>query len=203
MKELYDQCFRFVDQRMKLIDKPGVTRQTAMQTIAKPTIVCRYCKKPGHTINECLKAKSKPRVDVPCRSWNPLTKTCTWEKSTGGKCKFKHTYESASSVESESPDSDGIAWMISTREKPKKNTIAKEVFKTLQSGGAKVWKNHWVIDGAATVNLSNGINFIPGTKRAKSTIIEVVGRNQIECAEVADYSIEIYLPSGTGPLLCL
>ena len=67
-----------------------------------------------------------------------------------------------------------------------------QVYKTLVGKGqmAAGMQNHWVLDGAATINLSNGSNFMPGTKHSKSTIIEVVGRTHIECTEVADFKID-------------
>jgi hypothetical protein len=195
--DLYNQCWRFVDKRMKLIDKPITTKQAAYQTVSKvPT--CNYCKKPGHSVNECRKPKIKPI----CRGWDPKTKVCQYEKRTSRKCSFRHNDGSVSSVE-EGEEND-IVWMFTNstlrkppREQSVKNVINHQVFKTMTSKANISYANQWVLDGAATINLSNGEGHIPGTKRSKETIIEVVGRSKIICSEVANFNIPIFLPNGS------
>ena len=84
--------------------------------------------------------------------------------------------------------------MFTARSKPDKNMVNNEVFKTLTARRAdKTFYNDWVIDGLATINLSNGVGYIEGTKKSKETVFEVVGRTKILCNEVADYSIPIYV----------
>jgi hypothetical protein len=97
---------------------------------------------------------------VVCKSWNKTTKVCTWEKKTGGKCKFNHE-ESVSAVEAVEEDpqesSSEIAWMfhapVLSRKRACKNIIQHQVYKTLTTPSKERACNKWVIDGAATLNL--------------------------------------------------
>ena len=104
-------------------------------------------------------------IVIPTR-WDPKTRICSYEKQfPSRKCRFKHISESVSSVENEvednAPDVNDhgeIAWMFTARTKPEKNIVNNEVYKTLTARRAdKTFCNDWVIDGGASINLSNDI----------------------------------------------
>ena len=196
-KSLYEQCFKFADKRMKLLDRPVVPRQTAFQ-VSTPTTTCTHCKQAGHKWKECPEKKKQrdERAKTLCRSWNASERLFYFEKRTGRKCGYKHPSESVGSIEAQEPPFQReIAWMFhEPRTVPSKKAIKSEVYKTITGrAGDRCFDDKWVMDGGATTNLSNGIGFIPGTKKSKTTIIEVVGQTKITCSEVADYELPIFL----------
>ena len=182
-RELYDQIYRFTDKRMRTMEKEAstVVKHAAFQAVAKQPF-CTYCKKSGHIIKDCTKTKTRKAVDIVCGKWNKITKLCDYESKTGFKCKFKHSDEAAHLVIDEQP-CDGIAWMV--------GAVGEWVIENM-TGSAK--ENYWVLDGGATINLSNGHGFIPGTRKSKKTIIEVVGGAKITSIASADYKIDCFVP---------
>jgi hypothetical protein len=209
-KDLYDQCYKFADKRMKILNPTTTAKGTAFY-VSKQTTTCNYCKKSGHIIKDCptkpplspeeRKRREERRV---CRTWNDTTKICRYEKDTGKKCRFKHPNSVNSVQEADAdPDSDpNIVWMFTStrlRVPPPRNVIQGTTFNILTSRPKdRTWAQKWIIDGAATINLSNGVGYLPGTKKSKLTVIEVVGQAKVECYEVADFDIPTFLPDGSA-----
>ena len=93
------------------------------------------------------------------------------------------------------PPNSEVAWMFSVNElhNPLPLKLKDKIFQTISARGGEIAEpDLWVLDGAVTTNLSNGIGFIPGTKRPSTTTIEVVGRTHIKCLEVADFMIDAW-----------
>ena len=215
-EDMYQQAFSFADKRMKLIDKPSATRQTAFNVTSK---FCHYCKKNGHLISECLTKVRQSKITRPktrdnpveCRSYNPQTGVCAWEqRNKGAKCNFLHKQQNVHLLEdNESADADAHSvpqptFMITfapeqkrCRSQPTAPAIQRQIYTTITRAKGTAIANNWVIDGAATINISNGVGAIPGSIRQHTTILEVVGKQKITCHEVADFSIEVYLPDGS------
>jgi hypothetical protein len=61
----------------------------------------------------------------------------------------------------------------------------------------------WVIDGAATISISNGQGCVKGSLRSKQTILEVVGQTRIICDQVCDHVLDCYTPKGTTKQITL
>ena len=79
----------------------------------------------------------------------------------------------------------------SESQQPQLPFVTNEIFQNITANtGTPIVPGLWVLDGAATTNLSNGIGFIPGTKKNHVTIIEVVGKSQLKCDEIADFLIK-------------
>ena len=197
---------------MKVLDKPVATKQAAFATTNK--IICNYCKKEGHTEAVCRKkrdAKTSAST-IACRAWDPKTKTCAWENRTSGKCKFLHPPPpSANAVEEDPAPAPAQPVFMVTFEKQKRkrqtqaptNSISQLIYKTLTKAAGPAG-NLWVIDGAATINLANGVGCVPGSIKAFTTILEVVGQTKITCETIADYVIPSFLPGGGyGPEIAL
>ncbi len=218
IKDLYEQCYKFADKRMKLLNVSVPSKGAAYSfTKAPNSNFCVFCKKPNHTIAECHRANMSPeekkrkaeeRKKIVCKQWNPATQVCTWERNRQRKCGYLHPGQAnaVNSVQEPEEDEPEIAWMFTAntkptkpkRNKPIKPSIQGRVYKTITNRtGDPKWTQKWVLDGAATINLSNGQGFSPGTKRTKTTTIEVVGQTRIECSEVANFSIPTYLPDGS------
>jgi hypothetical protein len=98
VKDLYDQCYRFADKRMKLLNVNVPSKGTAYSFTKAPTSnFCVFCKKSNHTVTECTRAnmsaeEKKRRADerkkITCKQWNSATQICTYERNTKRKCGF-------------------------------------------------------------------------------------------------------------------